>query len=97
MINKYENSHKKLTRSSLAFPRVKGIYRFHSMFKLECNDEYNKCNDILTEIDECAIATHNCHGAAHCSNNPGSFTCKCWESYTGNGVSCEPLGEWKLC
>ena len=51
------------------------------------------CDCIFTEIDECAIATHNCHGLAYCNNTPGSFACKCWENYTGDGVLCEPMGE----
>ena len=48
----------------------------------------------LTDIDECAAATHNCHGMAHCYNNEGSFTCECRESYSGDGIlNCDPLGK----
>ena len=45
------------------------------------------------DIDECAISAHNCHGVAHCFNNPGSFSCECRKNYIGDGVSCEPVGK----
>ena len=51
-----------------------------------------KC--IPADIDECATATHNCNGVAHCYNNNGSFTCKCRTGYHGDGLSCKPLGKW---
>ena len=50
--------------------------------------------DIATDIDECATSTHNCHGVAHCFNNPGSFSCKCRKNYIGDGIACEPVGEF---
>lgn len=50
---------------------------------------------IPTDIDECITATHNCHGVAHCYNNQGSFTCECRESYTGDGLLCDPVGKLK--
>ena len=46
-----------------------------------------------TDIDECTIATHNCHGVAHCYNSDGSFTCECRNGYTGDGLLCESMGE----
>lgn len=47
-----------------------------------------------TDINECEKATHNCHGAANCYNNEGSFTCHCRDSYSGDGISnCDPLGK----
>ena len=46
------------------------------------------------DIDECATATHNCHGVANCYNNEGSFICECRVGYSGDGISeCEPIGE----
>ncbi|KAL9954033.1 hypothetical protein ACROYT_G041521 [Oculina patagonica] len=48
-------------------------------------------------IDECATATHNCHGVANCYNNEGSFTCECRGGYIGDGIiSCEPLGDFSV-
>ena len=50
---------------------------------------------ILTDIEECAKGTHNCHGVANCYNNEGSFTCECRQGYTGDGiVNCDPAGMW---
>ena len=47
----------------------------------------------FSDIDECATGTHNCHGVAHCYDNEGSFTCSCREGYTGDGLTCDPLGK----
>ena len=50
-----------------------------------------KCN--CTDTDECAAGTHDCHGVAHCYNDEASFTCQCRSGYTGDGLTCSPLGE----
>ena len=31
---------------------------------------------------------------AHCYNNEGSFTCSCRTGYTGDGLTCDPLGQY---
>ena len=51
-----------------------------------------------TDIDECASATHNCDANAQCSNIIGSFTCNCFQGYSGNGVECSGtfVGAWAL-
>ncbi|KAJ1483851.1 hypothetical protein T484DRAFT_1798822 [Baffinella frigidus] len=36
-------------------------------------------------IDECAVATHNCDPFANCTDTPGSFTCACRPGYTDTG------------
>lgn len=46
---------------------------------------------LFSDINECALATHNCHADAYCTNSIGSFTCTCKEGYVGNGVSCVML------
>ena len=48
------------------------------------------------DVDECATSTHNCHGVAHCLNNPGSFSCECRKDYIGDGIACEPKGKIKF-
>ncbi len=46
------------------------------------------CYLFLTDIDECAANTHDCHLYATCTNTDGSFTCACNAGYTGDGKSC---------
>ena len=41
--------------------------------------------------DECSDSTHNCHTHATCTNNGGSFTCKCNDGYAGNGTFCASM------
>ena len=43
----------------------------------------------LSDVDECAMNTHNCDETlADCSNTPnGSFTCACIDGYTGMGTT----------
>ena len=44
---------------------------------------------ILTDVDECALQTDNCHpNFAMCMNTAGSFDCSCNSGFTGNGVDC---------
>ena len=40
------------------------------------------------DIDECYTGLHNCDKNANCTNNEGSFTCTCKESFYGNGTDC---------
>ena len=46
----------------------------------------------LSDIDECAINTENCHANANCTNSKGSFYCTCHTGYSGDGVTC--VGEF---
>ena len=48
----------------------------------------------LSDVDECAEGSHNCHVNAACSNIKGSFQCTCDVGYTGNGITC--LGTFDL-
>lgn len=44
------------------------------------------------DVDECALGTHDCNKAnATCTNNPGSFTCKCNNGFIGDGRYCREL------
>ena len=45
------------------------------------------------DIDECALGLDNCDPVnATCTNIPDSFTCVCNPGYTGDGVTCQPVG-----
>ncbi|KAI3438631.1 hypothetical protein D9Q98_001053 [Chlorella vulgaris] len=42
------------------------------------------------DINECARQTAGCHPDAACTNTPGSFSCRCFDGYEGDGASCSP-------
>ena len=42
----------------------------------------------LSDDDNRAEGTHNCHHNAKCTNTVGIFNCSCNDGYTGNGVVC---------
>ncbi|KAL4859907.1 Mannan endo-1 [Chlorella vulgaris] len=42
------------------------------------------------DINECARQTAGCHPDAACTNTPGSFACRCFDGYEGDGASCSP-------
>ena len=42
----------------------------------------------VSDINECTTNTHNCHNNANCTNTNGSFTCECWNGFTGDGENC---------
>ena len=44
---------------------------------------------ILTDIDECADNTDNCHRDARCHNTKGNYTCTCKPGYEGSGTNCK--------
>ena len=44
----------------------------------------------ISEIDEC-VEQSPCDQNAQCTNTPGSFTCVCYEGYSGNGMTCTGL------
>uniref|UniRef100_A0A0G4HMH3 Uncharacterized protein n=1 Tax=Chromera velia CCMP2878 TaxID=1169474 RepID=A0A0G4HMH3_9ALVE len=41
-----------------------------------------------TDLDECAVSSHDCHADASCFNEVGSFTCACNSGFGGDGVQC---------
>jgi hypothetical protein len=56
--------------------------------------EGTKCTQhgYCTDIDECAMNTHNCtKETSKCVNTPGSFFCMCLPGYTGD--DCEDIDE----
>lgn len=41
---------------------------------------------MFLDIDECL--SNPCHKKACCSSAGESYTCKCYDGYTGNGTTC---------
>ena len=46
------------------------------------------CEDVVLDIDECALGTDNCDVNADCADTIGSFNCTCNIGYLGNGITC---------
>ena len=44
-------------------------------------------SNFYTDRDECKVDSP-CNEWATCSNTVGSYTCKCKEGYTGDGITC---------
>ena len=47
----------------------------------------NECNP-----PDAAHNNHDCDKHATCTNNFGSFACKCNDGWKGDGVTCENIG-----
>ena len=43
---------------------------------------------IFSDIGECQDGTDNCDSNALYSDSVGSFTCACFQGYSGNGIVC---------
>lgn len=57
------------------------------------NQITNNTPNISTDIEECQTEIDNCHADANCTNTKGSFDCKCFTGYSGDGVTC--VGKWR--
>ncbi len=51
-----------------------------------------------TDINECSSNTHSCDAHANCTNNIGSFDCRCISGWQGDGQTCQgnKLNEFSL-
>ncbi|XP_072173785.1 uncharacterized protein [Diadema setosum] len=47
----------------------------------------------VLDFDECADGQNNCSQNAVCKNEDGSFSCRCEEGYSGDGVTCDDINE----
>ena len=47
---------------------------------------------MILDIDECATGHDHCDRNANCSSTIGSFTCKCKDTFYGDGMQCEGTG-----
>ncbi|XP_028410753.1 uncharacterized protein LOC114533436 isoform X5 [Dendronephthya gigantea] len=45
------------------------------------------------EIIDCTIDKYPCHDNASCKDIPGSYECRCFEGFTGNGTYCNDINE----
>ena len=50
---------------------------------------------LASDIDECALRTHNCNANAECTDTIGSFNCTCNPGFEGDGVSCTGNTHWQ--
>ncbi|XP_043372707.1 signal peptide, CUB and EGF-like domain-containing protein 2 isoform X5 [Dermochelys coriacea] len=51
------------------------------------------CLFFLTDVDECAQRTDDCHPDAICQNIPKLYKCTCKLGYSGEGKMCEDIDE----
>ena len=47
---------------------------------------------VLSDEDECAGNSHDCHADANCLNTIGSFSCACKDGHYGDGRVCSGIG-----
>ena len=44
----------------------------------------------IIDFDECQNADfHTCHEYAHCENDVGTYICKCFDGFFGDGEECQ--------
>ena len=73
------NSRVKLPQQTICF-----LYPFHVVLIQLASINYG----VFSDVDECQDGTHNCDSNALCNNSAGSFTCACFQGYSGSGVVC---------
>ena len=58
-------------------------------FDCECIDGYNATEFECVNIDECLNDIHDCHEYTDCTDNEGSYDCKCKDGYVYDGQMCK--------
>ena len=66
--------------------------RYSDVFRSLIGNLFILFNDILLDIDECAIGADMCDANATCNNTVGSYSCTCNNGSTGNGFDCSFRG-----
>ena len=50
----------------------------------------------ILDLDECQSDLNYCHKLATCTNERGSYTCKCKAGYIGDGFGCYHIYAGKM-
>ena len=64
------------------------VVHFSSFCKLGKSQKWITAIVLISDINECEDATHMCSSNASCTNSAGSYECKCFEGFMGNGFNC---------
>lgn len=62
------------------------IWDFNSLQTFSCN-VFKLGIYILVDVDECEEG-NDCHPNALCTNTEGSYVCRCFRDYEGDGRNC---------
>lgn len=72
---------------SKSAPSDEMVHSTRTFLKTQENSDF--WNDfVYIDIDECSMATNNCHDNATCTDTTGSFACICRPGFTGGGTDC---------
>ena len=53
-----------------------------------CKLSFSPLLNMISDINECEVITHNCSSNAVCNNTKGSYNCTCKLGYEGDGNNC---------
>ena len=56
-------------------------------------ESYHSYVVFSTDLNECDRKTNDCHQHASCTNERGSYSCKCNHGYQGNGFKCSAINK----
>lgn len=60
---------------------------FHYILQIDClpPQTLNRIH-LYLDLNECVQFLNICHQNANCTNNEGSYSCKCLQGYSGDGI-----------